>query len=200
MGRITIPRFERHHLPEFLADEFCRERDAGIEAPVVADLKNPSRRRDLPPQFLAFLDADAERFLDQDMLPRGHGLQGQRDVELIRDADEHRLHLRVRQHLVEFAMRKSRLMQQLHLPAQIVGKIADRRELDVARLSRRIEMRHLRDRPAAEHAEAKQAGVFGHRGTSCPAAVRTGNRISPDACRMESTIAAVDPLPLVPAM
>src|SRR5262249_31179769 len=66
--RIAIPRFEGHHLPKFLADELRRERHAGIEPAVVADLEDQLGASNVLPKLFAFLDAYPQGLLDQDML------------------------------------------------------------------------------------------------------------------------------------
>src|SRR4030095_13243509 len=60
---VPIPRLERQELSDFLLDELPCERDARIEAPVVANLESKFRGMNLPAQFLALLDGHAERLL-----------------------------------------------------------------------------------------------------------------------------------------
>ena len=174
MGGVAIPRLERDDLADLLADEFLREGDAGIETAVVADLEREPGSVNARAQFLALLDVHTERLLDENMFPRRDGLQGQRHMILVRHPDQHGFDLRVGQHLVIAVVGRARLVKHGHLLAQIIGQIADGIQLGVARLAAGVEVRDLRNRPAAENADAQEAGVFFHRSTDSLSASRCG--------------------------
>src|SRR5262245_30093730 len=59
VNRVPIPRIEGQELADFLANEFPRKGNAGVEPPVVADLKRELRAMNMSAQFLAFLDGHA---------------------------------------------------------------------------------------------------------------------------------------------
>jgi hypothetical protein len=68
-------------------------------------------------------------------------------------------------------------MEQGHPLTEIVCQITNRVKLDIARLPGRIEVSNLRNRTAANKAEAKEAGVFlyGHVSEKPAVAVLNGN-------------------------
>ncbi len=118
-------------------------------------------RRGAIAQLAARLDGRAQRLLDQDVLAGLERLQRRGHVELVGDGDDHRLDLRVGQHGVVIAIGHLRLMDGGHPLAQVVGEVADRVELGIPGLAAGVEVGKLRDRAAAQHADAQAARVLG---------------------------------------
>jgi hypothetical protein len=93
-------------------------------------------------------------------------LEGECDVELIGFGDDHRFEARVGQHPREVVVDDPRLVHRGHAFGQVWRRVADGVQVRIARLSDRIEMRGLGDRPAAKQANAQAALVFVH-GSVC---------------------------------
>src|SRR5204862_1154072 len=75
------------------------------------------------------------------------------DVEGVRRCDDHRLQLGIGEHLVIVEPGLCRTVETGHALDEVLGHIADRMEVDIARLLGGLEMRELGDRPAAEDAD-----------------------------------------------
>ena len=179
MDRVPIPRLDREERADLLRDELSCKGNAGIKAPVVPDLEDTPGLMNQASQLFTLLDGDAQRFLDEHMLAGGNGLLRERDVKLIRHAEEQGLDAIIRQHLVEVAVGGARLVQQRHALAQVIGEVTDGRQLDVARLAGCVEVRDLRDGSAAEDSEAQEPGIFFHGAASCFGAKAGGNAETP---------------------
>src|SRR5688572_1398590 len=111
---VPVPCLEREQLPDLLLDELPRESDAGIETPVVPDLERELRFVDASAQFLAFLDGQTKRLLDEHMFAGVNRLERERHMELIRHPNKHGLDPSIRQHFVKIAISETWLMQRGH--------------------------------------------------------------------------------------
>ena len=172
VGRVVVPHLDRDPLPHLRGDEVPGEAEAGVEAPVVADLKRHPGLADAGAQLLALLDGGAQRLLDEDVLAGGDRLKAQGDVERVAGGDDDRLHPGVGQHGGVVAVGNCRFVHGSHLLDQVPGGVADGVELGVAPLAAGVEVGHLGDRPAAENAYPEEAvlpgaGITGHGRGGC---------------------------------
>ena len=100
MRRVTIPRFEREHLPHFALNEAARSLQAGIEALHVANHHLRTAGIGFGAQRIDFLHAHAERFLAQYVLPGANGGECGRHMKHIGCRDDDRVDCAVGQHRV----------------------------------------------------------------------------------------------------
>ena len=109
--------------------------------------------RDLGAERLGLGDAHPERLLDEHVLARGQRAVRGVDVELVGDRDHHGVEARIGEHRVVVGERPRRAVGDGHRLEQVAGAVADRVQLAVGGLVDGLEVRRLRDRPRAEHAD-----------------------------------------------
>jgi hypothetical protein len=131
------------------------EGDARVEAPHGPDLQHEPARADVVTQRQALGRGHAQRLLDQDVLAGSDGLPRGGDVVLVRRRHDDRVELGVGQHGRVVREGPGRVVDRAHLRDEVLGQIADRVQLGVARLVQRLEVGGLRDRAGAEDADAE---------------------------------------------
>ena len=161
VGRVVVPHLDRDPLPHLRGDEVPGEAEAGVEAPVVADLEGHPGLADAGAKLLALLDGGAERLLDEDVLARSDRFKTQRDVERVAGGDDDGLHPGVGEHAGVVAVGHGGLVHRGHFFYQVLRGVADGVELGVARLAAGLEVGHLGDRAAAENADAQEPVLTG---------------------------------------
>ena len=124
------------------------------------DLKRQTRARNGIAELLDLFDRDADWLFAEDVLAGFQRAQACGHMEGVRGCDDDGLDLGVRQHRVVIGEGLRRCMRRGHAQAQILGDIADRVEVGVARFGAGLEMRELRNRPAAQHANPQPAIVL----------------------------------------
>lgn len=162
IGGIAIPGFEGDEPADFALDEIAGKGDAGIEAPVVADLEDPVGGGDGVAQVAAFLDGDPEGFFDQDMFSGLKGFECERDMELIGDPDDDGVDVRIGEHCIQVVIDFLRRVDGGHAVGQVAGQIADGIELGVFCFATGVEMSDLGDGSASEDGDVEVGGGFGH--------------------------------------
>jgi len=150
VGRIAVPGLERQHLSDLFADEAMRERDPRIKALHVTHLHYTARSARPLPELFALLHAHPQGLFHQHVFAGLQCLEGKRHMERIRGGDDHRLHLRILQHLLEAQIGLSRLVHGPHARHQVLGHIADGVEFGIARLGTGVEVGELGNGTAAQ--------------------------------------------------
>src|SRR6185503_13130607 len=98
------------------------------------------------------------------------GFDRQRNVELVRDGDDHGVDVVVSKHRVVIGECGGRLVNGGHSLAQVVGSVADRIQLPGLGLAYGGEVRRLRDLTGSENPDIEGAAA--------------GQMIAPSACRL----------------
>ena len=153
--RVAVPRLQGDELADLVADELTRERDARIEAPHRADLQHEPARAHFVPQRQTFGGPSPERLLDKHVLARRDRRSRGGDVVLIGGRDQHRVEVGIGEHRRIVGEGAPGPVDGVHLGEQVLGDVADRVELRVARLVERLEMGELGDRSGAEDADVQ---------------------------------------------
>src|SRR5580658_97419 len=161
---IVVPAFVRLHPAQFFGDESMCKRNAGIEAPVVTDLEHQTTSIHSLAERRGLFNRDAKWLFDQHVLAGGQSLQAERNMKLIGDTDEYRLHAGVGQHNVEVAEHLFRLMRSGGVFEQIRRQIADGIKLCVSSFLAGFEMRGLGNRASSQYGNLQQVWFFCHKG------------------------------------
>ncbi|CAA9556857.1 MAG: hypothetical protein AVDCRST_MAG49-2139 [uncultured Thermomicrobiales bacterium] len=100
------------------------------------------------------------------MLAGGDRLPRRRGVELVGDGDDDRVDLGVGEHRGVVAVGAAGLVGGRHPRQEVLGQVADRPELGVARLAAGVEVGGLGDLPAAEDAHPQVPPLRSHAAAS----------------------------------
>ena len=158
VGGVAVPVLEPDQLADLVANEVVGECDAGVVALLVADQHHPVVRSRGVGQSFGVLDGRGHRLLDQDVLASLNGSDGQWDVELVRDGDDHCVDLVVGEHRVVVGECGGRLVDGGHSLTKIVGGVADRVQLRGLGLAHGREVCRLCDLAGAEDADVEGGG------------------------------------------
>ena len=83
-------------------------------------------------------------------------------MELVSHADDHCLHLRIRQHLLIVRIDAVRLIHRSHFPQQILRHVTHRLQVNIPRLGAADQMRCLIDDAASKDADSQTAILLFH--------------------------------------
>ena len=120
------------------------------------DLQNQSLFLGKVFQLLALLQRDAHGLFQQYMLARKDCLSGAGHVELVADADDHRVHLGICQHPGKIRVGHVRVIHGGHLLQKILRHVTDGIQMHISCLGAADQVRRLADDPTAQHAHIQK--------------------------------------------